>query len=433
MTSLWRQERAAAPETSRLIVERAHDELLAGHADDARLGDVRSLIRDSWRRSLGCEVPADGIPDIDLGDDELRAYREAHPLAAALPAIRRLLGNDTDDPGVIVAVGDAMGRLMWVEGDRGLRDIAARMGFIAGANWSERSVGTSAPGTALALDAGVQVHTAEHYNRLVQPWSCTAAPVHDPETHRLLGVIDVTGGTEVVTPQALLLVEAAARVVESELLVARLRSRAHRPRRAGANDSARTPVLTVLGRDRALLDAAGGAVELTARHSELLLLIASHAEGLTAQELAALIYDDPNRTVTLRAELVRLGRVLERSLGAAALSSRPYRLLTPIETDAQQVRSLLGRGAHRAALAAYPGPVLPGSTAPGVEALRDSVRAALVDTLLADASVDVLAAFACTATGQEEPAVLAECLRLLPPRSPKRQAIVARLEALRTA
>ena len=61
--------------------------------------------------------------------------------------------------------------------------------------------------------------------------SAPVEPPHDPETRRLLGVIDVTGGAEAVTPQAQLLVDAAARAIESELLVARLRRRAEAPKR----------------------------------------------------------------------------------------------------------------------------------------------------------------------------------------------------------
>ena len=127
-----------------------------------------------------------------------------------------LLPGGADESGVIVAVGDEAGRLLWVEGDRRVRSLTGDMGFVEGANWSEDAVGTSAPGTALALDASLQIHGAEHFNRLVQPWSCTAAPVHDPETRKLLGVIDVTGGAEAASPQAQLLVDATARAIEGE-------------------------------------------------------------------------------------------------------------------------------------------------------------------------------------------------------------------------
>jgi hypothetical protein len=94
------------------------------------------------------------------------------------------------------------------------------------------------------------------------------------------------------------------------------------------------------------------------------------------------------------------------------------------------VLSLLDRGAHRVALAACPGPVLPDSDAPGVAELRDSVRRAIRESLLAEAGVDVLLAYADTAGGSDDAEVLRECLRLLPARSPRRAALVARLERL---
>ena len=437
MPSPWSTRTEVAPDTSRLLVERAHDELLAGNLGDRRLGDVRALVRDSWRRSLASSVGAESLPRLDLTADELEDYRQAHPLAGVMQMVRSLLlPGSAEDSGVVVAVGDASGRLLWVEGDRGVRSLTGDMGFVAGSNWSEAEVGTSAPGTALALDRAVQIRQAEHFNRYVQPWSCTAAPVHDPETRRLLGVIDVTGGPEAVTPQAQLLVDATARAIESELLVGRLRSRAEAPRR-------RTPrvarvqhaTLRVLGRDRALLETAGDAaasvVELSARHAEILLMLAGHREGLSAETLADLVYGEP-AVETLRPEIVRLRKVLEKQAPQLVPLSRPYRLPVELETDVQHVVSLLDRGAHRVALAAYTGPVLPDSVAPGVEELRASVRATLRETMIGEAGVEALLAYAETAEGREDAEVLGLCLRMLPPRSPRRPGLVARLEALGT-
>jgi transcriptional regulator of acetoin/glycerol metabolism len=53
--------------------------------------------------------------------------------------------------------------------------------------------GTNAIETAVVVDHGVEIFAAEHFNAVVHAWTCSAAPVHDPETGRLLGVIDVTG------------------------------------------------------------------------------------------------------------------------------------------------------------------------------------------------------------------------------------------------
>ena len=122
--------------------------------------------------------------------------------------------------------------------------------------------------------------------------------------------------------------------------------------------------------------------------------------------------------------------MLERTAPHLVPSSRPYRLQAALDTDAHQVISLLDRGAHRVALSAYRGPVLPDSTAPGVEEFRESVRQALREALLTEASVDVLLAYADTADGQDDAEVLRLALEMLPARSPRRAGLVARLEKL---
>lgn len=435
MTSAWSRQRGVSPETSRLLIERAHEELVAGNRGDTRLADVRPLVRDSWERSLASLVGAEGLPPMALSREELEEYRRAHPLATVMDMIRGLLlPGETSESGVVVAVGDASGRLLWVEGDLDIRRRTGDMGFVEGANWAEDAVGTAAPGTALRLDRSVQIHGAEHYNRLVQPWSCTAAPLHDPETRRLLGVIDVTGGAEAVTPQAQLLVDAAARAIESELLVARLRRRAEAPKRRASRRAPVRATLRVLGRDRAVLETGGASdptasVQLSARHAEILLMLATHRAGLSAESLGELVYGD-GATESLRPEMVRLRRVVESVAPALVPASRPYRLTVDLDTDAQHVVSLLDRGAHRVALAAYAGAVLPDSVAPGVEQVRASVSAALREALIEDASVDVLLAYADTDEAADDAEVLRLCLELLPARSPKRAGLVARLDRL---
>jgi len=435
----WQVSRESLPPTSRLLVERAHEELLAGNLEDRRLQEVRPLVRESWERSWRGRVGPEDPPPLDLVSDELDAYRLAHPLASAMDMIRALLlPGSSEDTGVVIAVGDQAGRLLWIEGDDQLRSLTDGMGFVAGANWSESAVGTSAPGTALALGQSVQIRGAEHYNRLVHPWSCTAAPVRDPETRRVLGVIDITGGPEVVSLQARLLVDATARAVESELMVARLRERSEAPR-ARATPKARTSAtaratLHVLGRDRARLETESvhdeSMIELSARHAAILLMLAVHRQGLSAERLCELVYGPGVSPDTLRPEMVRLRKVLERAAPDLVPESRPYRLPVPLDTDAHDVLSLLDRGAHRVALTAYRGPVLPESTSPGVEEFREAVRAALREAMLSEASLDVLLAYAEIPEGQGDAATLRLALEMLPARSPKRAGLVARIERI---
>lgn len=390
----------------------------------------RRLIAESWDRARGRRLdPERASAPLSLDPAALEHHRGTHPLASALPVIRRLLVRDADeDSGVVVAVGDAAGRLLWIEGDAGLQRRAEGMRFMAGADWSEAVVGTSAPGTALALDHGIQIAGAEHFAEPVRDWSCTAVPVHDLETHEIIGVIDITGGSAVVAPHTLPLLEATAAAVERELLVQRLR--APRRRRRATPERVRAAQLAVLGRDRGVLTVGGVPTELSVRHAELLTLLASHRAGLTAERLAELVYGRADAVVTLRAEMVRLRHVLERAAPRLVPLARPYRLPVPVDLDLGIVIGLLDRGAHRAALAAYVGEVLPASVAPGVEELRAEIAGRVRESVLEGAGAEVLLRYAASAAGTADGEVWRTLLQVLPARSPRRAAVVAHLQAL---
>lgn len=408
------------------------------HPED--FNGVRRLVHESWLRAIDRAVDPDALPGaVDLSEIELREYRAAHPLASVLPVIHRLLIRHTFDARLIIAIGDQSGRLLWIDGDRDLRRQAEGMAFIEGANWSEEVAGTSAPGTALALDHGIQIRGAEHYNRIVHPWSCTAVPVHDPGSGRIIGVIDITGGDAAVEPATLPLLEATVAAVEAELHVRRLDALADSARRpeprirrsTSGPVVAAAPLLHVLGRETGLLEADGRELELSARHAELLALLAWHPSGLSAGALALAVYGRDDAVVTLRAEMVRLRKVLgSAGLERFAPVSRPYRLTERLDLDAQRVLAFLDRGAHRVALGHYAGQVLPGSAAPGVEELRDEVATRLRESMLADAAPDTLLDYARTDAAALDHEVWSTLLRLLPTTSPKRTAVVTRLEAI---
>ena len=395
---------------------------------------VRRVVQESWQRSLSLDLDPDHLAAvIDFDEDDLHEYRSAHPMALVLPTIHRLLIRHTFDAGLIVAVGDEAGRLLWIDGDRALRRKAEGMLFVEGADWSEPAVGTSAPGTALALGHGIQIRGPEHFNRIVHPWSCTAVPVHDPVSGRVLGVIDITGGDDAVAPATLPLLEATVAAVESELRIRRLdenvtRSQKSPPRRRVRQGP--SPVLSVLGSDIGRLTSRGSSVELSSRHSEIMTILAWHPGGLSVERLAGLVYDREGASVTLRAEMVRLRRILHSLESTLVPLSRPYRIPVQLELDAHRVLTFLDRGAHRVALDAYAGTVLPTSTAPGIIEIRSEISARLRDALLTDASVDTLLCYARTEQAAFDMEIWRAILQMLPPRSPKRASVVARLERI---
>ncbi|MEU2624231.1 GAF domain-containing protein [Streptomyces sp. NPDC007157] len=349
---------------------------------------VRSVVAESWRRSARAGVGPDGAARVELTDGDLGAYRAEHPLARVMPLVRELMGTFAADGEHLLAVCDADGRLLWVEGHPATRRRADLMNFVPGARWSETAVGTNAPGTAVAVDRPVQVFAAEHFIRQVQPWTCAAAPVHDPRTGRVLGAVDITGGDRLAHPHSLGFVQAVARAAESQLALL-----------DPPTPAAEAPALTALGRDEAELRLDGHRIRLGRRHSELLVLLSRHPEGLTGDELLCALYEDESVTpVTLRAELARLRRLL----GPGLLASRPYRLTGPVESDVSVVERRLEAGAVTAAVTAYPGPLLPSSQAPAVVLLRQRLADGLRAALIARRDPDLLADWAHAPWGEDD-------------------------------
>lgn len=411
----------ADPASLSRYLNEAHDEFVStGQADPA----VRQLVLDSWQRSVdGGLDPEQAMAAIRLDDVALAEIRDTHPLAAGMPVIRRLLVESAADAGLLVAVSDAAGQLLWVEGSASLRSRAEAMHFVPGADWSEVSAGTNAPGTALALDRPVQIFGAEHLARQVTPWSCSAAPIHDPDTGAVLGVLDLTGGPEVATAQSLTLVRATVAAVEAELRIERLSP----PTPTSVVSSGWSlPALDVLGGHGATLRHGATTTRLSLRHSELLLLIAESPDGLTTAELGVALSDDEQANVTIRAEMSRL----RSALGPLELASRPYRLQNAIDTDVVRVREDLAGGHLRRAVASYRGPILPTSTAPAIERLRDELHMHLRSALLNSDNADALLSFADTTHGREDYEIWQRTLEVLPFTSPRFTQVAAHVAHL---
>lgn len=388
----------------------ARDDFLASGTVDSGL---RSLVAQSWLRSVESGLdPERDLAPITIDGEELERIRRAHPLAAGLPVIRRLLVDSAAEAGLIVAVSDAAGQLLWVEGARSLRSRAESIHFVPGADWSEAGAGTNAPGTALTLGRPVSLLGPEHLARSVTPWSCSAAPIKDPDTGAILGVLDLTGGDEAAAPTSLALVRATAAAVEAELRIERLR--AHEQRVVTGWTPAADSV-DVLGVRRAVLHHGSSTTRLSHRHSEIVLLLALADQGLTSAEIAVSISAEELSNVTIRAELSRLRSVL----GSVTFESRPYRFAQPLRTDVAVVREALESGQLRRATAAYRGPILPESTAPAVVELREELHWLVRSHLLGGDNIDALLAFADTTHGHDDLEVWERIAKILPLESPR--------------
>jgi len=395
------------------------------------------LLRLSWARSLETLAsPERCAPQVVLDRGDLREARA--PLRLLLPVLDELLTPLAEETGLVVAVTDPAGVLLRVGGAAATRRRAEAMGFVEGADWSEHAVGTNAPGTALVLRRPVTVRREQHFYPEARPWSCTAAPLLHPLTGELLGAVDLTGGDAAAEASTRALVGAAVRAAQAELALT-LRGRppsTAQPRRTAIG--ATTPAapaagtgarLRVLGPGAPALVLRGQALELTERHAEILLVLSRSAAGLSTAGLSDRLWGGRAQETTVRAEVLRLRRLLERA-GGPTVGSRPYRLGAALPSDAGTVLDLLARGAHRRALREYPGTLLPRSEAPWVVELRHRLSGLLRDAVLTDGSAEAVRQYLALPEAADDAQAWALLLRLLPARSPARAEAVRELERL---
>ena len=137
---------------------------------------------------------------------------------------------------------------------------------------------------------------------------------------------------------------------------------------------------------------------MTGRHADILVLLSRHPEGLSADHLAMLLDDNDLDTVTVRAEVSRLRRVI----GPEFVASRPYRLLTPIRTDMDDVVDALESGDVDTAVSRYAGALLPQSVSPGVARLRTELSASIRGAVLAAGDLRLLRRWLDSPEGRDD-------------------------------
>lgn len=338
---------------------------------------VRPEILTSWTRSDAAISP--DLTEAPLADESETAsiWRDS-PLQTAVERVEADLRRTAEDGDLVVAVTDPDTRILWTYGGRVMRRSAESVNFVAGGRWDDESVGTNALDLANRLDEPAMVFSAEHYASIVHNWVCWAAPVHDPLTGATLGVLDLSTTWDRTHPIGLATARVMARLIESALP----RSRQHLQRADETFDPGL--VMTLLGTAETRLD--GQRLLLNRRQTEILALLALHPEGLSLDQLHALVYGDEAVTFsTLKAEVSHLRHIL-----GGQLSSRPYRLLMPVATDVDLVLSLLRRGEVGRAVEAYGGDLMPGTNSPALTELAEYVAVALREALLADPQPDAV-------------------------------------------
>jgi len=449
----------------------------------------RDVVSRSWRRSLAAHVdPENDAPNYEHERAEVDRIRRCHPLSPALPLLRQTLVDIADQAMHMMIVTDEQGLILWREGQRDVLRRAEQVGLVEGTRWSEESIGTNAMGTALAADEAVTIHSAEHLVRTYHPWTCAAAPIHDPETGELIGAVDVTGSARTFHPTTLKLVIAAARLAECHLAAQvavrdeRLLARglAHLTALRGEPGALLAPNGRVLaaqpegwlpprialpnGGDRVWFSGGEGVLEPLAE-GWLLRAARTTVDGSPALTMPFLGIDrpvahldgQPIRLTLRHAELLTMlalhpdgltadalatmlhgddGKTvtiraevhrLRTALGARVLRTQPYRLHARVDADFHAVHDALLAGRIRDAALGYRGPLLPRSEAPAIREERELLAAALRTAVLRSGDIDAMWSLAQNTGSTDDPELLHRLHQRLPRPDPRRAILGAQL------
>jgi transcriptional regulator of acetoin/glycerol metabolism len=150
--------------------------------------DVREVILSSWRRSRFWGVAVDQVElpyraEIDT---------DSRLLQASQPVLNRL-ERELADTRMSVILTDSQA---WVmdrrAGERSLNSYLDKILLAPGFSYAEKFIGTNGIGTALEEKRASHVFGHEHFVERLHAVSCAGAPIRDPISGKVLGVIDVT-------------------------------------------------------------------------------------------------------------------------------------------------------------------------------------------------------------------------------------------------
>jgi transcriptional regulator of acetoin/glycerol metabolism len=227
-------------------------------------------IERSWRRCLSSGQRPDQRVAFDvIPAQAARRVEEANqPLLHAARPVLDKLGRAIAHSRYFAVLTDASGIVIDVNGpiDRG--DRRAQLITRIGVDLSERAVGTTAIGAALAELRPVWLHRGEHFFDDTSVYSCAGAPLFGPDG-RCVGMLDLTGIDAAERPELKHLVSQSARTIENALVLSRphaLLLRLNWPGRPMGSDSD----------GLVCLDGDGGVVAVNACAREMLAQLAVH-------------------------------------------------------------------------------------------------------------------------------------------------------------
>lgn len=175
------------------------------------LGDVRPVIHSSWIRSQSYRINQNETrPPICTIETLKKKQLENKEILSVIRPFMDDLFEIVKGTDSIIAFSDTEGVVLDLCGDSEIALNAASVNFTVGTRMSEEDIGTNSIGTSIATGRAVQVIGAEHFCVSWHSSHCSSAPIKDPFTNELIGVITLIGYVRSAHPHSLGIVRTAS-------------------------------------------------------------------------------------------------------------------------------------------------------------------------------------------------------------------------------
>lgn len=317
----------------------------------------------SWQRSDSADIPKDReAAPLNLQNNE-HSY-----LDQALKYCAQDLKHIAEQSSMVIAVADVGSTIVWSAASGVMRHAAEKVHFIQGGQWREDLVGTNALALSLKTQQSSCVFSNEHYMLSIQDWVCYAAPIIDPSSKQLLGVIDLSTTWNKHNSLGLLAAERCASIIQNSLF----------------DLQQQCLFIRSFGVPQVMFN--GKIVVLSPRQIEILCILAMCPTGINLERLHHALYGERKVSLsTLKAEMSHLREILGSMLG-----SRPYQLLHPVDADFLQAEQALNSGYIESALQLCTGVFLAKTESPFLTAWRDCLESRLSTAIFETQQTDVL-------------------------------------------
>jgi sigma-54 dependent transcriptional regulator, acetoin dehydrogenase operon transcriptional activator AcoR len=176
---------------------------------------VSEVVAASWERSQAAGVDVSHpnsafSSEIDTGSLLVRCAR---------PVLQQL-EIDTVDMPLVIALTDSKARVVQrIDSSAAVARLLDRVDLAPGFDYSESTMGTNGIGTVFEAGQPISVVGPEHFSENLHLFACTGAPIINPVTGRVEGVLDISTLSQAWSPLMHTLVKSAAKDIGRNLLL----------------------------------------------------------------------------------------------------------------------------------------------------------------------------------------------------------------------